>query len=159
MTLRWITIPILVDLSARVHRLDNGSVQLDWNLPRELLKSDEVIVEVNATGQWIQIHHLHNIPHIPMHLEKDIEGHVQFRFQLREWVGFATVHIPASSRQTTHPTIVSMVTPEGSGFQLSEYGLIYGVIFGLLVVACVSVVIVILVLKYIQMSRRDNDKG
>lgn len=93
-----------------------------------------------------------------MHLEKDIEGHVQFRFRLREWVGFATVHIPVSPRQTTHPTIVSMVTPEGSGFELSEYGLIYGVIFGLLVVACVSVVIVILVLKYIQMSRRDNDK-
>jgi uncharacterized membrane protein len=47
----------------------------------------------------------------------------------------------------------------GRGFQFNEIGLIYGVVFGVLVVACASVVIVILVLKYIQITRREDDKG
>lgn len=150
--------PSAVDLSATVHRLDNGSIQLDWNLPRELRGGSDLVVEVNANGDWLPIHRHGNTPHIPMHFEKDMEHRVQFRFQSGEWVGFAVIIIPSLS-QTTSPSTVSMVTPKGEEFYLTEYGLIYGVIFGSLVVACASVLVIILVLKYIQMSRRENDKG
>ena len=147
-----------VDLSTTVHRLDNGSVQLDWRLPRELRGGSDLVVEVNVNGEWIPIRHHGNTPHIPMHFEKDMEYRVQFRFQSGEWVGFAEIIVP-SLAQTTSPSMVSMVTPKGEEFHVSEYGLIYGVVFGVLVVACASVLVVILVLKYIQMSRRENDKG
>lgn len=147
-----------VDLSATVHRLDNGSIQLDWSLPRELRGGSDLVVEINVNGDWIQIRSHGNTPHIPTHLEKDIEHHIQFRFRSGEWVGVAVIIIP-SLAQTTPLSTVSMATPEGEEYHLSEYGLIYGVIFGVLVVACASVVVVILVLKYIQMSRRENDKG
>ena len=115
-------------------------------------------MEVNVNGGWIPIRHHGNTPHIPMHFEKDMEHRVQFRFQSGEWVGFAVIIIPLVA-QTTSPSTVSMVTPKGEEFHLTEYGLIYGVIFGALVVACTSVLVVILVLKYIQMSRRESDKG
>lgn len=52
------------------------------------------------------------------------------------------------------PTDPTSTTPEGT-----ELGLLYGTIFATLVIACVIVVVAIMVLKYVQMTRRDTDKG
>jgi len=41
---------------------------------------------------------------------------------------------------------------------ITDLGLLYGVIFGTLLIACAVLVVVILALKYIQMTRRDTDK-
>ena len=160
--------PCTVDLSTRVHRYDNGSIRLNWFLPEELRELSGgrrgLTIEVRvggATSGWVPIQPSH-APHIPTHL--DTEHSIEFRLRLGDWEGYSIINIPPQTTPTSPtPTTVAMETqPEeagGHGFQFSEIGLIYGVIFGLLVVACASVVIVILVLKYIQMTRREDDKG
>ena len=156
---------VTVDLAAQVHHFDNGSVKLDWRLPNELLENGELVVEINAGSRWIPVRP-DNTPHIPMHLEKDREHRIEFRLQLIDWEGSALIIIPAKEEPTSSspPPITSSISGEtpvsgAGGFQLSEVGLIYGAIFGILVVACASVVVTILVLKYVQMTRRDADKG
>ena len=151
-----------MSLSARVHRHDNGSIQLDWTLPEELrveAAAERLIIEVRvggANGGWVSIEPGHT-PHIPAHL-LSIEHTIEFRLRLGNWEGHSLVIVPPLTATT-----ITMATDEpesaGGGFQFSEIGLIYGVVFGVMVVACASVVIVILVLKYIQMNRREDDKG
>lgn len=156
-----------VALNEGVHRLGNGSIQLDWHLPRELRDSRELVIEINLNGEWIPVRYDGSTPHIQAHLDKHFEHRVQFRLRLGKWVGFGDITIPAaplSLSPTTSTSSDETVTSDDDLsdrklFQLNEVGLIYGLIFGLLVVACSVVVITILVLKYIQMTRRDSDKG
>ena len=151
-----------MSLSARVYRHDNGSIQLDWTLPEELrveAAAERLTIEVRVGGAnsgWVSIEPGHT-PHIPAHL-LSIEHTIEFRLRLGIWEGHSLVIVPPQTATT-----IAMATDEpasaGSGFQFSEIGLIYGLVFGVMVVACASVVIVILVLKYIQMNRREDDKG
>ena len=154
-----------VGLGARVHRHDNGSIRLDWLLPVELqdeATAESLTIDVRVGGansEWVPIEVGHT-PHIPAHL-LSMEHTIEFRLRLGNWEGHSLVTIPPQTTPTATTVAMESSQPEsgGRGFQFNEIGLIYGVIFGVLVVACVSVVIVILILKYIQMNRREDDKG
>ena len=155
-----------MDLGEKVHRYDNGSIQLEWRLPRGLEKERELVIHVRINnGDWLTVSYHDSTPHIPTHLEEGGVQKLEFRFRLFEWEGFATVMVPLSEPSSPPAPTASTTTTEeeeggASGLQLlSEVGLIYGVVFGLLVVACAVVVAVILGLKYVQMTRRDTDKG
>lgn len=154
-----------VGLGARVHRHDNGSIRLDWLLPVELrdeATAESLTIDVRVGGansEWVPIEAGHT-PHIPAHL-LSMEHTIEFRLRLGNWEGHSLITIPPQTTPTATTVAMESSQPEsgGRGFQFNEIGLIYGVIFGVLVVACVSVVIVILILKYIQMNRREDDKG
>ena len=156
-----IVLPYTVDLSARVYRHDNSSIQLDWFLPRELQAvANELVIEVKVGGAWVPIQPGH-VPHIPANLST--EHRIQFRLRLGNWEGHSLIIIPPQTTPTSStPTTFTMETEpmaEGMNFDLNELGLIYGFIFGLLILTCASVVFTILVLKYVQMNRREDDKG
>lgn len=147
-----------------MHHHDNGSIQLDWLLPEELRgeATESLTIEVRVggtTSEWVPIEPGHT-PHIPTHL-LSMEHNIEFRLRLGNWEGYSLLTIPPQTTPTSTTVAMETYQPEsgGRGFQFNEIGLIYGVIFGVLVVACASVVIVILVLKYIQMTRREDDKG
>lgn len=144
-----------------MHRHDNGSIQLDWFLPEELQAAKGLSIDVRvveANSGWVPIEPGHT-PHIPTHL-LNMEHSIEFRLRVDNWEGHSIITIPSQTSPTS-TTVAVETEPEssGHGFQFSEIGLIYGLIFGVLVVACATVVIMILVLKYIQMTRRENDKG
>lgn len=65
--------------------------------------------------------------------------------------GSVNLTVPSASPPTTTTTDV--------GDSTTDLGLLYGVIFGTLLIACAVLVVVILALKYVQMTRRDTDKG
>ena len=153
-----------MDLRVGTHRHDNGSIRLDWLLPEELRgeAAKNLTIEVRVGGansEWLPIEPGHT-PHIPAHL-LSMEHSIKFRLRLGNWEGYSLVTIPPQTTPTSTTAAMETDHPEsgGRGFQFNEIGLIYGVIFGVLVVACATVVIVILVLKYIQMTRREDDKG
>ena len=152
-----------VNLSARVRHHDNGSIQLDWLLPKELQEAaaEGLTIEARVGGansEWVPIEPGHT-PHIPAHL-LNMEHTIEFRLRIGNWEGLSLITIPPQDMPTSTTVAVETETESGGrGFQFSEIGLIYGVIFGVLVVACATVVIVILILKYIQMTRREDDKG
>ena len=154
--------PLTVDLGERVRRYDNGSIRLDWRLPREL-RNDDLTIDIRVNDEdWVRVHHHDNVPHLQTHFADGTVEKVEFRFRLREWEGFAMLSIPAREPSTSSgpaPTTTEEQGESGGSLLVSEVGVVYGVIFGLLVVACASVVIIILALKYIQMSRRETDKG
>lgn len=151
-----------VDVGESIHRYDNGSIRLEWHIPLALRDQSDVTVEIKIDGQWIPVHLHGNTPHIQTHLDGDQRA--EFRFRLAEWTGFAEVDIPSvvdpsQTSLTTSESTTSTIEHHFGGIPLSEVGVVYGVIFSLLVVAITSTVIIILVLKYVQMTRRDTDKG
>ena len=145
-------------MNESVHRHGNGSVQLYWRLPRELQNNQQLVVEVNVNGEWVPVRYYDNIPHIQAHLDNDRQ--IKLRLRLGEWEGLAVLFIPALPGPSTTDAPETASSEVGSEFAyFNEVGLIYGVIFAVLVVACAVVMVIILVLKYIQMTRRDSDKG
>ena len=64
---------------------------------------------------------------------------------MAEWVGVANVTIPAAAPEETANPL--------------QLGLLYGVVFGGLLILIVIALTVILSLKYVQVTRRESDKG
>ena len=149
-----------VILNERIDRYDNGSVQLYWRLPRELHNKQELVIEVYVNGEWVPVRYHDNIPHIQTHLEGDSEQQIQLRLRLFGWEGYAVILIPPLPEPPT--TVAQETSSSDAGSEVvyfNDVGLIYGIVFAVLVMACATVLIVILILKYIQMTRRDSDKG
>lgn len=125
-------------------RFVNGSIQLLWQLPGELQFVSRVSVDWGHGHGFVSVE-----PglHFPAHFDPHREYIITLEFRVGSWVGYRDVIIPS---------VTSEDRDEGGA---QEVGLIYGGIFGGLLVACSAVVVVILVLKYVQMTRRDEDKG
>ena len=83
--------------------------------------------------------HVHMHTHTRTHTHARTHTHTQ-----------GSVNLTLHSTPTTAPTLNTQGT---------DLGLLYGAIFATLIIACVIVVMAILVLKYVQMTRRDTDKG
>ena len=79
-------------------------------------------------------------------LDPSREYSLELRLNQEEWEGSASFVIPEA-------------TPSDDELSSRELGLLYGAIFGTVVLACVVIVLFILVLKYVQMNRRAVDKG
>lgn len=128
---------------------------LGWTLPAPLKNRPDLRTEVNWGHGWVDVA---SGDHLPVHFENE-ESTLDLRFTHKEWVGVATITIPAlPTVETTFPTVET--TPIGVGLtQEQTLGLVYGVTIGGLVLLCVIVLSLVLVLKHVQGSRRENDKG
>ncbi len=93
--------------------------------------------------------------HLPLTFDPYQNEFVVLKFILHDWTAFASIFVPPL------PTDVATTTsdPVATFDRETELALLYGVIFGAMVLLCGVIVMVILVLKYVQSSRRENDKG
>lgn len=130
--------PVEVDL--QVERLSSSSVRLSWTLPAGMTP-EEARVEVNLGDGFRPIS---SETHTLTDLDPSREYSLDLRLGQGAWQGSASSVIPAAP-------------PTSSNSR--ELGLLYGVIIGTLVLACVVIVLFIVVLKYVQMNRRATDKG
>lgn len=133
-----------VSIEASAVRLSNGTVQLTWQIPPEIRDSDLLTVEINWGEGWILI-----TPnaHVPLHFEPKEQYDVQLRFRHADWMSVVDVVIPAAPN-----------TDKDLSSSRTEVALVYSVTFGSIAVGCAILVAIILLLKYIQWSRRDSDK-
>ena len=144
-----------------------------WQVPPELRDSDLLMVDIDSGEGWVQI--IPNV-HIPLHFEPKEEYDVQLRFRHSEWIGYVSVEVPPAVDTEVPPPVDSVsppvdtvpppvdveVPPDDSadaGPSQAEIALVYSAIFGSLAVGCAIVVVIILALKYIQWSRREDDKS
>lgn len=125
-------------------RLPNGTVQLTWHIPPEIRDSDLLTVEIDWGEGWVLIT---ANARLPLHFEPKEEYNVRLRFRHAEWTGYLDVDIPP------------LVPETNSRPSQAEVALVYSAIFGGVAVGCAILVAVILLLKYIQWSRRESDKG
>jgi hypothetical protein len=140
----------------------DGALEVQWRLPPELSVSGErVKVEVNVTGEWVEVDSdTHTMS------PSAADGYtLHLRFSLHNWSGILSIPIgdvepPTTIKTTpTHTPIKTTPTsPVDKSQSKEEAFLLYGAVFAVLLLACVVVVAVILVLKYIQITRRDTDK-
>ena len=130
-----------VDLKANVTRFPNGTVHLTWTTPPGI-QDRNLSIEVNWGEGWIPI-----TPglHSPVHFKPNQQYDVQLRLRHAEWAGVVSVVVPA--------------TPPGDKGGDSGSGLVYGVILVSTGIGCGILLVAVLTLKYIQLSRRETDKG
>ena len=83
-----------------------------------------------------------------MHFEPKLEYQVQLRFQQEEWESVLDITIPPADAEK-----------EESRASQTEIIFVYGIIFLSVAIGCIILVVIILGLKYVQWSRRENDKG
>ncbi|XP_064396501.1 matrix-remodeling-associated protein 5-like isoform X2 [Halichondria panicea] len=141
----------IVDISADVHRHDNGSVSLRWILPVALRNQSQLVVDVNWGNGWVGVV---SGEHLPVAIENQKQEFIKLRFTLRDWKGVVFISVPIAPTEITttfDPTLTSEL-------KATDLALLYGVIFGGLLVLCTVVLVVILSLKYVQSTRRENDK-
>eukprot|EP00731_Ephydatia_muelleri_P009540 Em0005g126a len=127
----------------------NGAVQLHWTLPQgakvELYIGDHWI-DVTLGGVVTSLGNLHS---------------VVVMVTLGSWTATSLISVPTDAPgdpTSTGPTPV-MTPSSGTDKDISEQvGILYGVIFGGLLVACVVALLLILALKYVQMTRMKQDK-
>ncbi len=95
--------------------------------------------------------------HLPVVIENHKQEFIKLRFTLNDWTGVAVIdiHVPVVPTEITTTFAPAM----NSDLKSTDLALLYGVIFGALLVLCVLVLVVILSLKYVQFTRRENDKG
>ena len=129
-----------IDIDAQVQRLPNGSIVVRWSLPASL--RDRATIEIRiGGGEWEPIS---SGAHLLAELDPSQSHEIELRVNNAQWQGSVNLMLP------TGPTLTA---PEST-----DLGLLYGAIFATLLIACVIVVVAILVLKYVQMTRRDTDK-
>lgn len=127
-----------------------GSVAIGWELPPDLEAIEErVKVELNWGEGWVEVE---DGAHTVGELDSTRDYVIHVRVTSGTWVGSTSVELAA----------VELTTPQNDAVGPSkalEIGLLYGIIFGSLLIACCFIVLIILILKYVQMTRREGDKG
>ena len=78
------------------------------------------------------------------------------QFSLRDWNGILSIPLGGPTISETTPTPTE-ATPTSQDAE--EVVVLYGTVFGVLLLVCVFVTVVILLLKCVQITRRDTDKG
>ena len=91
-------------------------------------------------------------------LDSDTAYIIQIRLTIGEWQGNTSTTLPPVP-STSPPSTENEPDNQDSDPTQEELALLYGVIFGTLVVACIVIVVIILTLKYVQGTRREGDKG
>ena len=129
-----------------MQRFPNGTIRLDWHLPPEI-RNDQLSIEANWGRGWVPIT---SGLHALAHFEPNRQYQVQLRFRHGGWEGHLNVTIPPSEGTTNEGPSINTQT---------EVALIYGVIFGIVLIGCVLLVAIILGLKYVQWRRREKDKS
>lgn len=126
----------------------NGVVQLHWTLP------EHAKVELFIGDQWVDatqggvIESLGNLYEVAV------------KVTIGSWTSTSVILLPKdtfSYQPSISPSIIVTATAADADIT-KQVGLLYGVIFGGLLVACVTALSLILALKYIQMSRMKQDK-
>ena len=123
-------------------RLSNGTVQLTWQLPPEINGTDLLTVEINLGDGWVPI----TASHLQVHVESKEGYTAKLRFHHAEWTGYLDVDIPPAPDADT-------------GTSPFEIALVHSVIFVGVALGCAILLVIMLALKYVQLSRRKNDKG
>ncbi len=139
-----------------MERLPDGSVRLTWTLG-DVLKDENAKVSVDWGEGWVEVT---GAMYVIFHEEAREADSVRLQVTIGDY---------SASVSTPLPPLLPSPTPEGQEMEKlnqdendnssTEVVLLYTTIFGTLLVACGIVVIVILVLKYVQMNRRNTDKG
>lgn len=150
MTLWSVVLPLhAVDIDIEVEHQDS-SVVLSWRLPAGVSNS-ETRVFVDWGEGWVEV----TEPHVISHQAVGQSDTIQVQVIIGEYNGSTSVSIPP----TPTPTLTPTESDSEDDSSLTEVVLLYSTVFGILLVACAVIVIVILILKYIQISRRNTDKG
>ncbi len=117
-----------------------------------LRNQPQLVVDVNWGNGWVGVV---SGEHLPVAIENQKQEFIKLRFTLRDWKGVVFISVPIAPTEITttfDPTLTSEL-------KATDLALLYGVIFGGLLVLCAVVLVVILSLKYVQSTRRENDKG
>ncbi len=141
-----------VDVSAVVYRHENGSILLRWILPVTLRNQLQLVIDVDWGNGWVGVV---SGDHLPVVIENHKQEFIKLRFTLNDWTGVAVITVPVVPTEITTTFEPAMT----SDLKSTDLALLYGVIFGALLVLCVLVLVVILSLKYVQFTRRESDKG
>ncbi len=127
-------------------------MRLHWTLPAPLQNQPELVVSLKIEDELINIVSGQHLPAL-----SNDHQFIILEFSLHNWRGIASVEIPPL------PTLAVVVTTNSDPKRIldpeTELAIVYGGIFGGLLILCGSVVLLILVLKYVQSSRREKDKG
>ena len=106
------------------------------------------MVEVNWGEGWVEVT---NGMHSLADLDPNQDYTIEIRVSVGLWQSSTSTLLPSENTEESE----SSKSDPSPG----ELGLLYGVIFGVLIIACIVIVLLILVLKYVQMYRREGDKG